>query len=510
MDLIERIKAYPKWYHRIALPDGTVTGGWAPLCPERYSIPPDLTGKHVLDIGAWDGYWTWEALKRGAAEVVAIDDFSDDCGAPEKYGRERKWEGFDLCREAFGFTQTYATDTKHPEVVTTWQNERGQRVSRIAMSVYGLSPEYGCRFDVVFFFGTIYHLKHPLLALEKISAVCDGSIYIETACLDEYSPYRGGIGHGFHENEMVMEFYPGAEYGNNPSNWWAPTLQCLGGMLASVGFADIEGWPLTEKPGQVGECRGFMSATKDPLRAPAFHPADVEQQMPPIQLKVAAVQSVPRLGFMDNMTCAAQALTPLHISMISVQGAFWGQCLERGLQQLVDAGIDIAITIDYDTVFTKADVESLLRLVAIHPEATAIVPMQCGRGTFPVLMTIKTRSGQNRTEITGAELQAVETMPIATAHFGLTAFRVTDLLDIPHPWFWDQPNQDGQWGAGRIDADIWFWKQLEKAGKKVLLSCRGVVGHLELMIKWPGDDLRPIYQLPAEFHEKGKPANCWK
>jgi tRNA (mo5U34)-methyltransferase len=191
MDLAEKIKAIPYWYHRIELPGGVVTPGWAPIDPARYCIPEDLTGKRVLDIGAWDGYWTWEALRRGAKEVVAIDDFSDDLGAGDKLKRN-KWETFDLCREAFGFT------TRDPDCVNLscdlhYVNNAGQKLLRMETSVYTLDdPEldFGS-FDVVFFFGTIYHLKHPLLALEAISKVCRGALYVETASLDEYSPYRG-------------------------------------------------------------------------------------------------------------------------------------------------------------------------------------------------------------------------------------------------------------------------------------------------------------------------------
>ncbi len=510
-ELHAKVNAIPYWYHKIELPGGVVTPGWAPLDPNRYCIPEDLTGKRVLDIGAWDGYWTWEALKRGAAEVVAIDDFSDTCGAPDKINRSRKWETFDLCREALGFTLEPPVDVPNGASFDTmvWQNDKGQGVTRLEMSVYDICPERLGRFDIAFFFGTIYHLKHPLLALEKIAAVCDGSLYIETASLDEFSPYRGGIGHGFNQNERVMEFYPTSEYGNNPGNWWAPTLECLGAMMAAVGFHDIEAWPLTETPKDLSQCRGFASGTKDPAREPACHPPEVDEQIAPVRMRIAAVQSVPRLGFQDNMTCAAEALFALGIPMINVQGAFWGQCLERGMQQLIDAGVDVVLAIDYDTVFTRADVEGILRLLAQHPEATGIVPIQYGRGGFPILMSAKTLSGQPRADVPITELRA-ETMPIASGHFGLTAFRVKDLLDVPHPWFWDQPNSDGQWGPGRIDADIWFWKQLEKAKKKVLLSCRCVVGHLELMVKWPDEDLQPIYQSTAEFHDKGKPAKCWK
>lgn len=501
--LEQKVSKIPYWYHRIELPCGIVTPGWSPICAERYFIPEDMTGKRVLDIGAWDGYWTWEALKRGAAEVVAIDDFSDDCGKSDKVKR-KGWETFDLCRESFGFTKRpYPYENNGP-----WFNEKNQKVSRIEMSVYEV--EKLGQFDIVFFFGVIYHLKHPLLALEKISSVCSGSIYVETVSLDEYSPYRGGIGKGFAENEMVMEFYPGSQYGCNINNWWAPTLQCLGAMLKTVGFKDIECWPLTETPKQLKDCRGFASGTKNPDKEPAYHPKEVDNQLPPQAMKVAAVMSVPRLGFQDNMTCAVGALQALHIPLINAQGAFWGQILERGMESIIDAGYDVILTIDYDTVFSKKDVQDLLILLHRHPEAAAVVPVQTGRivGKRP-LMTIKGRSGNVRKEVPLEEFQQAETMPIATGHFGLTVLRVSELLKMPKPWFWGQPNNEGRWGPGRIDDDIWFWKQLEKTGKKALLAPHVVVGHLELLIGWPDQTMRVVYQMPSDFHDKGKPKQCW-
>jgi len=499
--LQEKIDAIPYWYHKVELPCGTVTPGWAPLNKEKYCIPEDLTGMRVLDIGSWDGYWTWEALKRGAKEVVAIDDFSDTCGVPEAE-RSAKWATFDICREAFGFT--FTTDTEG-----IWYRNNGksyQRVQRKEISVYDI-PELG-KFDVVFFFGTLYHLKHPLLALEKISEVCNGSVYIETAALDDFSPYKGGIGNGYN-GEMVMEFYPGKEYGYNDSNWWTPTLQTLGSMLASVGFKDIEAWELTGTPSAVSECRGFASATKDPVNFPANRPDDLPTYNPQEQLKVAAVMSVPRLGFSDNMECAFGSFFPMRIPLINVQGAFWGQCLERGIQMLIDKGIDIVITVDYDTVFCQEDVKELLRLMQTHPEATAIIPLQVGRGNRKILTSMKTISGQPRSEVPLTEMQE-EVIKVASGHFGLTALRVKDLLEIPHPWFHDQPNQDNQWGPGRIDADIWFWKLLERAGKTAYLANRIVLGHLELLCTWPDKNLQPIHRMPGDFHDEGKPENVWK
>jgi len=245
--ILDRVAAFPYWYHRIELPHGVVTPGWAPRVPEAYAIPDDLSGKRVLDIGAWDGYWSFEALRRGAQEVVAIDDFSDFLGALGDTDR-RAWETFDLCRELLGYDEA--------------------RCSRREMSVYDLSEEEVGRFDVVFFFGTLYHLRYPQLALDKIARICDGSLFVESAVLDDYSPYRGGLHEGYSDGQMVMEFYPGRQYGENASNWWVPTLHCLLHMVGCAGFTEAgKGWKLTDTPTEVAHCRGFVSASKPGERA---------------------------------------------------------------------------------------------------------------------------------------------------------------------------------------------------------------------------------------------------
>jgi hypothetical protein len=199
----------------------------------------------------------------------------------------------------------------------------------------------------------------------------------------------------------------------------------------------------------------------------------------------------------------------MRIPLINVQGAFWGQCLERGIQLMIDGGYEYILTVDYDTVFTRQDVEGLLRLMHQHPEASAIIPMQVGRGNRMLLTSMKGRSGAPRKNVPLTELKE-ETIKVASGHFGLTLLRVSDLLEIEHPWFHDKPNTDGQWGPGRIDADIWFWKLLERASKTALLANRIVVGHLELLATWPDASLQPIYQMPGDFHDNGKPKNCWK
>jgi tRNA (mo5U34)-methyltransferase len=240
-DLLRRVEAIPYWYHRIELRDGVTTPGWAPLNPSAYQVPQDLEGQRVLDVGAWDGYWTFEALRRGAKEVVAIDDFSDFLGSLDS-GQRHGWDSFDLCAAALGH------DSK--------------RCKRFEMSVYDVRPKSLGQFDTVFFFGTLYHLRHPLLALDRLSVVCQGDIYVESAVSDDYSPYRGGLNSGYPGSQMVMEFYPGKQYGSNETNWWCPTVTCMMGMVQAAGWSDVRGWKLAGKPTGLPQCRGFVKGSK--------------------------------------------------------------------------------------------------------------------------------------------------------------------------------------------------------------------------------------------------------
>ncbi len=239
--LKEGVSRFPYWYHRIELPGGVVTPGWAPISREAYRVPADLTGKTVLDVGAWDGFWTFEALRRGAKRVLAVDDFSDYLGSLKESDR-RAWETFDFCREALGYGE--------------------DRCGRREMSVYEITEDLVGRFDVVFCFGTLYHLRHPLLALDRLSAVCDGEIYVESAILDDFSPYRGGLGQGYAGGQMVAEFYPEDQYGGNHTNWWVPTVHCLAHMVRAAGFNPVEAWKLTDQPNHLAHCRGFARGSK--------------------------------------------------------------------------------------------------------------------------------------------------------------------------------------------------------------------------------------------------------
>lgn len=145
--LAERINAID-WYHTINLPGGVVTPGVnnSPLALARLDLPGSLAGKSVLDVGAWDGFYSFEAAKRGAARVLATDSFV--------WQGRWKQTGFLLAREALGLERV---------------------VEDKFIDVMDLSPEaLGETFDVVLFLGLLYHLRDPVTALQRVSSVCDG------------------------------------------------------------------------------------------------------------------------------------------------------------------------------------------------------------------------------------------------------------------------------------------------------------------------------------------------
>lgn len=230
---------------------------------------------------------------------------------------------------------------------------------------------------------------------------------------------------------------------------------------------------------------------------------------PPVPVpSIAAVMSVPRLGFMDNFACAMEALPPLRIGLRKTTGAFWGQCLERAIDAVLAEGVDYVLTIDYDTVFTRHHVETLIGLALDHPEADAIAPIQAARhDPFP-LLTVKGPDGRNVSELPDGFFDA-PLAKIATAHFGLTLIRADAIRRMPRPLFIGRPDAEGRWGEGRVDDDVYFWKQWEKHGHTLFVAHEVAVGHLEMMIRWPGQDLRAIHQHPNDYRSDGMPEEAW-
>jgi hypothetical protein len=226
-----------------------------------------------------------------------------------------------------------------------------------------------------------------------------------------------------------------------------------------------------------------------------------------VDVRVEAVLSVPRLGFNDNFFTWAQALMPLGIRPTKVTGAFWGQCLQRVLEQFVDEA-EYLLTIDYDTFFTKADVEHLLAL-AMTFQCDAVTGLQTKREDGRPMITMK--GGLDDPSL----LENVKipmdwfsepVQEVDSAHFGCTFISTAALKRTPKPWFLGVPNADGEWGEGRVDDDIFFWKQFKKAGNRLFVSPRVILGHGEYMVTWPGESLgKPVHQHATDFCTNMKP-----
>src|SRR6185312_816936 len=183
---------------------------------------------------------------------------------------------------------------------------------------------------------------------------------------------------------------------------------------------------------------------------------------------------------------------------------FWGQCLERGMSMHMDDGTEWLITLDYDTVFDLKTVQQLLMLMADHPYADAIAPVQVHREADYALMALEDAEGKPRRTLALADLEQ-PLLKASWAHFGLTVFRVSALKKMAHPWFLGIPNAEGKWGEGRTDDDIYFWRKWKEVGNTVYIAPKARVGHLQLLITWPNTDFTPIHQFVSDYHKSGPP-----
>ena len=192
-----------------------------------------------------------------------------------------------------------------------------------------------------------------------------------------------------------------------------------------------------------------------------------------VKRKVCGLMTAPRYcnTWARNIIDAAfkESGIPLRVS----GGVYYGQCMQRMLEDLIAEGVDLAVTVDFDSIFKAADINRLLSVIESDPAIDALAALQSRRGMSYPLFTV----GQKQSvEFHGRPLQ------VNTAHFGLTAIDLHKLADVPKPWFKGQPAADGGWGDGRIDDDIWFWHQWQNAGLKVFVDSGCRIGHLEEMV----------------------------
>lgn len=213
-------------------------------------------------------------------------------------------------------------------------------------------------------------------------------------------------------------------------------------------------------------------------------------------VKVAAIMSVPRVGWNDAYSAIVEALTPLRIPITQFNGVFWGQCMQRAFEDAIEHGVEWLLTVDYDSMFTSRDVDKLIGALGNTPDMDAVVALQCRRGDDEsALMTLK---GKTSVQTDGTPFR------VDTAHFGLTLIRMSAMADIPKPWFASRPTEEGTWGEGRLDDDIWFWHQWKEAGKTVYIHPECRIGHLQVMVSLFDDDMQPHHMHVKQWREKSK------
>jgi tRNA (mo5U34)-methyltransferase len=215
MYTVSEIDELAPWFHNLHLPDGRQTAPQHPLGDfpslkwrqiEAW-IPADLRGQTVLDIGCNAGFYTFELAKRGA-EVTAID-------IDPHYLRQARWAA-----ERYGLAD---------------------RIRFQQASVYDLSGTAE-RYDVVWFLGVLYHLRHPLLALDILREVTLRHLVLQTMTMPGEgvidTPAAIGL---FERDELTRSGWPCMAFiekslADDPTNWWAPNHACVEAMVRSAGF----------------------------------------------------------------------------------------------------------------------------------------------------------------------------------------------------------------------------------------------------------------------------------
>jgi tRNA (mo5U34)-methyltransferase len=192
------------WHHSIDLGGGVITpGGKSPsLCTAEADLifdRVDLNGRTVLDIGAWNGFFSFEAKRRGASRVLATDSY---CWShPHLRGRET----FEIARVAIG-----------------------AEIEALEIDAGEMSVQSVGEFDVVLYLGVFYHRYDAIEALAKVAVLARQVLIVET-----HLELRD-------LDVPAMQFFPGKELANDPTNWWGPNEHCIEELLRGHGFMDVE------------------------------------------------------------------------------------------------------------------------------------------------------------------------------------------------------------------------------------------------------------------------------
>jgi tRNA (mo5U34)-methyltransferase len=216
-DVYASVRALSPWVHNFRF--GTVEtapehflGDYPRVKWERFesALPRDLRGATVLDIGCNGGFYSIEMKRRGADRVLGID-------VDDRYLRQAK----------------LAAELSDVDI------ELQQ------MSVYEVG-QLGEHFDVVLFMGVLYHLRHPLLALDLIREHVARNLVVVQSMLrgsrdvrEPEADYPFRDEHVFEERDFPLMYFVERRYAGDPTNWWIPNASALAGMLRAAGLPPI-------------------------------------------------------------------------------------------------------------------------------------------------------------------------------------------------------------------------------------------------------------------------------
>jgi len=309
-------------------------------------------------------------------------------------------------------------------------------------------------------------------------------------------PYTRG------EKTNVLGYLFGGQIDDNDFHKATFDKTSLSDLMTAAGLRD-----LTEWKSEINDAAALPVSLniqgRKPLEGETANPIPSAEQT-----KIAAVMSMPRLAFTDNLFSAIKAIVPLGIPLDRGCGVFWGQVLTRQMEKHLDDGTEWILVVDYDTWFTKNHVIRMCQLMAENAQIDALCPVQCKREEDLPLIGISgpaNAEGEVRGMVADFQKPLYE---VVTAHFGLTLIRVAALKRMAKPWFQAVPDPTGGWGKGRQDEDIYFWNNFRRSGCRVFQANEVFIGHMQQVCTFSGlprDNWRPIHVYMNDLIDKGPP-----
>jgi tRNA (mo5U34)-methyltransferase len=219
-----------RWFHSIDLGHGVVTAGDAEPPIPTDKLPP-FAGKSVLDIGAWDGYYSFLAERQGAARVVALDHYAwgVDFAARGAYWQACIEQGR-LPDQSLDTTEFWQPDLPGRRSFEFAAEALGSKVEPVLGDFMTANLDDLGQFDVVLCLGVLYHMKEPLTLLERVRATTRQVAVIETEAIHIED----------HDDDSLLRFHAGGDLHIDFGNWFVPTIGALHAMCRAAGFRTVQ------------------------------------------------------------------------------------------------------------------------------------------------------------------------------------------------------------------------------------------------------------------------------